>query len=111
MRRQAVERAPRQRKHSIEPFHKTRLKEALRALPAALLRAKGIVRIGAAAAPYVLQMAGSRIWLTPFAGDVPEDGSTLVFIGRFDDDGQDVVKRALDDAQLVATDKCNGKPL
>ena len=57
----------------------SRLREVLAALPPSVLRAKGIVRIGAEGMPHLLQLIGKRWTLEAWHGPSPPTG--LVVIG------------------------------
>ena len=58
------------------------LRRVLAALPPSVLRAKGLCLVGPGAEPHLLQLAGARWTLTPWAGPVAEPG--LVLIGTPD---------------------------
>jgi G3E family GTPase len=64
------------------PFDTARLSAVLASLPPAVLRAKGIVRIGPDAVPHVLQLVGKRWTLEAWHGRSPPTG--LVIIGTPD---------------------------
>jgi hypothetical protein len=60
------------------PLDSARLRATLDALPAGVLRAKGILRIGADAVPHLLQLVGRSWTLTPWTGLAPDLGLTLI---------------------------------
>ncbi len=64
------------------PLDDGALRRVLAALPASVLRAKGLFPVGPDAAPHLLQLAGARWTLTPWAGPVAAPG--LVLIGTPD---------------------------
>ena len=70
-----------------------RLRGVVGALPRAVLRLKGVCRVGAGGGPYLVQLAGPRWSLRPWPGAVEE--SVLVAIGT-------------DDLDLAALDRCFG---
>lgn len=59
-----------------------RLRAALQALPNSVLRAKGICRLGAAAAPHLLQLVGRRWTLEPWTGPSVETGIVVIGTDR-----------------------------
>ena len=75
------------------PLDEARLRATLAALPASVLRAKGFLRLGPDGATHVLQRAGRRTILAPWAGaaplglvligtpDMPHDGELLALFG------------------------------
>ncbi len=54
------------------------LRQVLAALPESVLRAKGLCPVGPAAEPHLLQLAGARWTLTPWAGPVATPGLVLI---------------------------------
>ena len=62
------------------PFHRERLRSALAALPASVLRIKGFCRLGVEAEPCLLQFAGGQWSVTP----APARDPGLVVIGTPD---------------------------
>lgn len=79
---------------------KKKLKDALRTMSVALLRAKGIVWLAQESSPQELHVVGGRILITPFAGHASTE-STIVLIGRFTDEDERAVKRCLDNARAL----------
>ncbi|NSX16433.1 GTP-binding protein [Cupriavidus taiwanensis] len=78
-------------------FDKARLRAALATMPVRLLRAKGLVRIGADARLHEIHLVGGRMRLRPAQG-AGFDGSALVFIGAFDDAAQARIRACMDAA-------------
>ncbi len=64
------------------PLDGVALRRVLAALPDSVLRAKGLFPVGPDAEPHLLQLAGARWTLTPWAGPVAAPG--LVLIGTPD---------------------------
>jgi G3E family GTPase len=61
------------------PLDEALLREVLRALPPCILRGKGVLQVGSAASPMVLQLVGQRWSLAP--GREAVDAHELVLIG------------------------------
>ena len=60
------------------PLDEAALRRLLADLPASVLRAKGLCRVGVDAEPHLLQLAGARWTLAPWAGPVVTPGLVLV---------------------------------
>ncbi len=77
-----------------EPFDQERLAAVLEALPAAVLRLKGVCAIGPEAAPHLLQLAGRRWSLAPW--DAAPTGLVMIGTSALPDD--QALKALFDDA-------------
>ncbi|WP_158935439.1 GTP-binding protein [Burkholderia sp. S171] len=80
------------------PLDRKKLKDALRSVSGRLLRAKGLILLDGEAATQELHVAGGRILITQFPGDVVTE-SVIVLIGLFDNEA----KQAALDALAAAT--------
>jgi G3E family GTPase len=79
-------------------FDRKKLKDALRSFSGRLLRAKGLILLDGEAATQELHVAGGRILITQFPGEVVTE-SVIVLIGLFDNK----TKQATLDALVAAT--------
>ncbi|WP_213763946.1 CobW family GTP-binding protein [Caballeronia sp. dw_19] len=79
-------------------FDRKKLKDALRSVSGRLLRAKGLILLDGEAATQELHVAGGRILITQFPGEVVTE-SVIVLIGLFDNEA----KQATLDALVAAT--------
>jgi len=80
------------------PLDRKKLKDALRSVSGQLLRAKGLILLDGEAATQELHVAGDRILITPFRGEVVTE-SVIILIGIFDNK----TKQATLDALAAAT--------
>ncbi|QIE23682.1 P-loop guanosine triphosphatase YjiA [Caballeronia sp. SBC1] len=78
-----------------------KLKGALRSVSGHLLRAKGLIRLDGEAATQELHVAGGRILITPFPGEVITE-SVIVLIGIFDNATEQATLDAL--AAAISTE-------
>jgi len=81
-----------------ERFDRKKLKDALRSVSGRLLRAKGLILLVGEAATHELHVAGGRILITRFPGEIATE-SVIVLIGLFDNK----TKQATLDALTAAT--------
>jgi len=90
-------------------FDRKKLKDALRGVAGRLLRAKGLIRLDGEGAKegakegatQELHVAGGRILITPFSGEVLTE-SVIVLIGMFDDKAKQETIAALAAAAVTA---------
>ncbi|ESJ22642.1 cobalamin biosynthesis protein CobW [Cupriavidus sp. HPC(L)] len=82
-------------------FDKARLRQALKALPVRLLRAKGVVAFDRDARAHAVHVVAGRMRVEAIPhpyGHAPRDESALVFIGPFAADDETTVRACLDAA-------------
>ena len=79
-----------------QAFDKPRLRQALKALPVRLLRAKGVVRLAGEDGAHEVHLVGGRLRISRWE-HAPQQ-SSLVFIGAFGSEGETLVRAMVDEA-------------